>query len=68
MNDYIKGPVIEVIDENTILVSVAYVGTDNKKEYQDIERIHIKTLEPPFLKKIKEEEKRLPRLQKKILN
>lgn len=68
MNDYIKGPVVEVIDENTILVAVEYVGTDNKKEYQDIERIQIKALEPPFLKKIKEDEKKLPRLKKKLLN
>ena len=68
MPDYIKGPVIEVIDVDTILVTVEFTGNENEQEYRDVERIQIKTLEPPFLKKIKEEKKKLPRLRKKLLN
>lgn len=66
MPDYIKGIVEKIVDEETLLLGVTFIGDTNRSEYNDIETIHIEKLEPPFLKNIPKE-KRLSRLEKKLL-
>jgi len=65
MPDYIKGSVEEVIDSETLLISVDFIGKSNRSEYKDIETVHIEKIEPPFLKNIPKE-KCKTRLEKKL--
>jgi hypothetical protein len=67
MPDYIKGPVDEIIDSETIGVVVEYVGNANRDDYDDYVTIKIKKLDPPFLKKCPEDRK-IKILNEKLLN
>lgn len=66
MPDYIKGTVEKILDSETLVIGVNFIGNTNRSEYNDIEIIHIEKLEPPFLKNIPKE-KWHSRLEKKLL-
>ena len=65
MPDYIKGVVEQVVDAETISVSVEFIGKSNREEYADYETIHIASLEPPFLKNVSAEDS-VQRLREKL--
>ena len=50
MADLIQGEVTEVIDGDTFVLNVEQIGTQNKEEYKNSEKIRIANIDAPELK------------------
>ena len=54
--DSIKGMVIDILSEDTILIEVAYVGNFNSFELDDLVKVRFSAISPPYAKGMQGEE------------